>query len=199
MKVIVTGGLSGFGKQIVDSMQATSLSRRNGYDITKSEDIQRIVELSLECDVFVNNAFDGNPIEEWGQFGQVKLYYALHQAWKNANKSGYIFNIGSTGNKLPSSLAVLNDGYRSAKAALEYASKQGSLGFKKNEVKFKTTLINFDRLDTELSRSRLGWNGNGVKTDEVVEFMKLMTLNASNNMSVEEITFILNIFYKAEK
>jgi hypothetical protein len=79
------------------TLNGTSVSRTNGYDITNNEGIQKIVQESLKHNVFINNAFDGAPHEDWANFAQTNLYMAVYDAWKSANKSGVIINIGSVG------------------------------------------------------------------------------------------------------
>ena len=71
MKILVTGGNRGLGETIVKNLGADSISRENGFDITK--DVDKIVSKSLEYNVFVNNAFDGPPQEAHANFGQTLL------------------------------------------------------------------------------------------------------------------------------
>lgn len=192
MKFLITGGNRGLGKYLVEELNGTSISRSNGFDITK--DVDKIATLSLEYDVFINNAFDGPPHESHANFAQSKVYFAVYDAWKNANKSGYIFNIGSTGSK---SIVVPEprfNTYGVSKAALEHASKQGSMAFRKNEVPFKTTLVSFDRLDTELSRSRPNWTGNGIQMSDVLGLIKC-GLASGDNTCIDEVTIFCNLNY----
>ena len=65
-----------------------------------------------------------------------------------------------------------------------------------NIVAFKTTLITLDRLDTELSRSRPNWTGNGVNLNDISNFIKYAT-EVSQNTVVEEATFYVNFDHKA--
>jgi len=174
------------------TLNGTSVSRTNGYDITNNEGIQKIVQESLKHNVFINNAFDGAPHEDWANFAQTNLYMAVYDAWKSANKSGVIINIGSVGGKSIVAPEPRFETYRISKAALSHASKQGSQSFKQNKVKFKTTLITLDRLDTELSRSRENWTGNGINLDDVYNFIDYCT-NISNNTCIEEITLYCNL------
>lgn len=194
MKVLVTGGNRGLGLYLVQSLNGDSISRSNGFDITKN--IKEIAEKSLEYDVFVNNAFDGPPHEPWANFGQVNVLHAVYFAWAAAGKTGYILNVGSTGEK---SIVAPDPGfetYRVAKSALASASKQCTMAFKQNKVPFKTTLITLDRLDTELSRSRPSWTGNGIDLSDVTNFIKFAT-DCSRNTCIEEITFYCNLDFKA--
>lgn len=189
MKMLVTGGNRGLGQHLVDVFGADSASRANGFDI--NHNTQEIATLSLEYDIFVNNAFDGPPQEAWADFGQAQVYFAVYDAWKKAGKTGWIFNIGSVGEKTVVAPEPRFETYRVAKAALSHASKQGTQAFKQNLVKFKTTLITPDRLDTELSRSRPTWTGNGVSLTDISNFIQYAT-EVSPNTVVEETVFYVN-------
>jgi len=191
---LITGGDRGLGQVIAKCFDGVSISRQTGFDITKN--INDIVEQSLKYDVFVNNAFDGPPHEPWANFGQTNVYMAVYDAWKAAGKDGYIFNIGSIGNLSIVSPEPRFETYRVAKAALEHASYQGTQAFKQNHVKFKTTLINTDRLDTELSRSRPTWTGNGISCYEVANFITYALLTG-NNTCIQDIAFYCNLNYQA--
>jgi NAD(P)-dependent dehydrogenase (short-subunit alcohol dehydrogenase family) len=194
MKVLVTGGNRGLGKHLVESFGGDSLSRETGYDITKH--VKEIADKSVMYDVFVNNAFDGPPQESWANFGQVNVLEAVYDKWKQTGKSGYIFNIGSVGEKHVVAREPGFETYRVAKTALAHASKQCTASFKANHIPFKTTLITLDRLDTELSRSRATWTGNGVLLEDVATFIKYAT-GLSANTCIEEITFYCNLDYEA--
>ena len=194
MKVLVTGGNRGLGKHLVDVFAGTSISRSSGIDITK--DFKNISDISLEYDVFVNNAFDGPPQEEWANFGQVHVLEAVYDAWSKNNKVGHIYNIGSVGEKYVVAREPSFETYRVAKAALAHASKQCTASFKANQVPFKTTLITLDRLDTELSRSRATWTGNGINLNQVSNFIKYAE-TLDHNTCIEEITFYCNLEYEA--
>jgi NAD(P)-dependent dehydrogenase (short-subunit alcohol dehydrogenase family) len=189
MKMLVTGGNRGLGLTLVNHFNAVSISRQQGYDITKQA--KEIAEQSLEFDIFVNNAFDGPPHEPWANFAQTNLLYEIYQTWKANDKQGYIFNIGSVGEKSIVSPEPMFETYRTAKAALAHASKQCTAAFKNDLVKFKTTLITLDRLDTELSRSRPSWTGNGVDCKDVAEFIDYATM-IKPNTCVEEIILYVN-------
>ena len=194
MKMLVTGGNRGLGKHLVETFGADSVSRENGYDITKN--IKEIADKSIMYDIFINNAFDGPPQESWANFAQTNLYMAVYDKWKAAGKAGYIFNVGSVGGKHIVSPEPRFETYRISKAALEHASKQGTQAFKTNLVPFKTTLLTLDRLDTELSRSRPSWTGNGIHLNDISNFIEF-TKTMSPNACIEEITFYCNFDHKA--
>jgi NAD(P)-dependent dehydrogenase (short-subunit alcohol dehydrogenase family) len=190
MKVLITGGNRGLGLHLVQSLHADSLSRSNGVDITK--DHKSIGQISLQYDVVINNAFDGPPQESWANFAQVQVYLSIYDAWKEANKSGYIFNIGSCGSKAIVAPEPRFETYRISKAALEHASRQGTQAFKQNLVSFRTTLITLDRLDTPLSRSRSNWTGNGIALNDVEQFVRY-ALNVQTNTCIEEVSLYCNL------
>jgi NAD(P)-dependent dehydrogenase (short-subunit alcohol dehydrogenase family) len=194
MKMLVTGGNRGLGKHLVEEFASTSVSRTDGIDITR--DANAIAAMSLDYDVFVNNAFDGPPQEAWANFGQVQVYFAVYDAWRAANKTGWIVNIGSVGNKTVVAPEPRFETYRVAKAALAHASWQGTAAFKTNVVPFKTTLITLDRLDTELSRSRANWTGNAINLKAISNFIRY-TQTLDSNTCIEEITFYCNLDYEA--
>ena len=194
MKVLVTGGNKGLGLHLVDAFAGVSISRADGFDITKN--VEDIAKMSLDYDVFINNAFDGPPQESWANFGQSQIYFAVYDAWKAANKTGHVFNIGSVGEKTITAPEPRFETYRVSKAALSHASKQGTQAFKQNLVPFKTTLITLDRLDTELSRSRANWTGNGIELTDISNFIKY-AIAVQQNTVLEEATFYINFTYKA--
>ena len=194
MKMLVTGGNRGLGKHLVEVFGADSASRVNGFDI--NHNTHEIAVLSLEYDVFVNNAFDGPPQELWADFGQAQLYFAVYDAWKTAGKSGHIFNIGSVGAQHIVAPEPRFETYRVAKAALSHASRQGTQAFKQNQVQFRTTLVTPDRLDTELSRSRPTWTGNGIAVTDISNFIQY-AIAVSPNTVIEEATFYVNFEHKA--
>lgn len=78
MKIIITGHTRGIGKGLYDYFvgeghEVIGLSRSNGYDISKNQD--KIVEISSDCDLFINNAYQGNC--------QLQLLLALKNKVKN--------------------------------------------------------------------------------------------------------------------
>jgi len=195
---LVTGGSKGLGAAIVDHYDGISVARGSENklvaDITNSEDIELIAQESLKYDVFVNNAFDGPPGNPWANFAQTNLLLKVYDTWKANNKSGHIINIGSVGEKDIVSAEPDFERYRISKSALAYASKQATRAFKDNLVGFKTTLISPDRLDTELTRSRDSWTGNGISLDEMIRTIDYI-LSSPENTCVEDITLWVNYQY----
>lgn len=189
----VTGNNRGLGLSLGKHFAADGSSRASGLDITK--DIDKIVEDSLHFDVFINNAFDGPPDTEWANYAQTNLLMAVYKRWKELGKTGWIFNIGSVGEK---SIVAPNpefETYRVSKAALSHASKQCTQAFKQGLVPFRTTLITPDRLDTPLTRSRDNWTGNAVNCNDIITFIEWCINNQANTV-VEEVTLYVNLEYK---
>jgi|TARA_Y100001963_G_scaffold12284_1_gene15467 NAD(P)-dependent dehydrogenase (short-subunit alcohol dehydrogenase family) len=193
MKILITGGNRGLGKILATSLSADSISRQSGFDITK--DVNSIVDKSLDYDVFINNAFDGPPQEEWANFGQSQLLIKMFQKWKEKNKTGWIFNIGSIASDDNVSPNPDWETYRVSKKSLEAASLQCSRAFRNNEVSFRTTLIKPDRLNTDLARSRPNWTGNGINCKDIATFINYC-LDINKNTQIDQITISLNYDYK---
>jgi NAD(P)-dependent dehydrogenase (short-subunit alcohol dehydrogenase family) len=193
MKYMITGGSKGLGLAFVDYFKGDSYCRSNGYNITT--DIEKLAEKSLEYDVFINNAFDGPFQESWANFAQVNLLYTVADLWAQKNKSGYIINIGSVGSEVVTAPMPSFETYRISKVALKEHSRQWTRAFKENKVLFKTSLLTLDRLDTELTRSRASWTGNGLNTADICSYIELIT-NAQANTCVEEIIGWVNFDHK---
>ena len=193
MKYMITGGNRGLGAKFVEHFNGDSYSRINGYDITK--DINKIAQASLDYDVFVNNAFDGPFQEEWADFGQVKLLYAVAELWTKENKTGHIINIGSSGSESVVAPIPSFETYRVSKTALKEHSRQWTRAFKENKVFFKTSLLTLDRLDTDLTRSRPNWTGNGLNAADICSYIELI-INTQSNTCIEEIIAWVNLDHK---
>jgi hypothetical protein len=194
MKYMVTGGNRGLGLALCQKFNADSYSRSTtGHDIIK--DRVELAKISLDYDVFVNNAFDGPFQETWADFGQVKLLFEVASLWKTQGKTGWIINIGSSGSEDVVAPEPSWETYRVNKVALKHHSLQWTRAFKQNQVPFQTSLITVDRLDTELSRSRSTWTGNGVDLDDVIQMIDLC-INSRPNTCIGEISAWVNLDHK---
>lgn len=189
-RYFVTGNNRGLGLVLSEYFSADGCSRTAGFDITK--DIDRIVNESVHYDVFINNAFDGPPDTDWANYAQTNLLLAIYKKWKQINKQGWIFNIGSIGEKTIVAPDPEWETYRISKAALAHASKQCTQAYKQGLVNFKTTLITPDRLDTPLSRSRDNWGGSAVNCNDIVKFIDY-AVSLSGATCVEEISLYANL------
>ncbi len=195
MKMLVTGGNRGLGQVICQQFGATSASRSTGFDITRAADRERLAELSLDHDVFVNNAFDGPFQEPWADFGQTKLLWCVADLWRRHNRSGLIINIGSVGTESMVAPDPDWETYRVSKVALKQHSRQWTRAFKEDRVRFRTSLLTLDRLDTPLSRSRDNWTGNGLNTEHVCAYVALL-MHSEPNTCIEEIVAWVNLAHK---
>jgi short-subunit dehydrogenase len=88
--VAITGHTRGIGKGLTDyfiskGTKVKGFSLTNGFDISKKENIDRIIELTSECDLFINNAHC-----EYQQVEIAKLWQQQH--W---HSNHFIINISS--------------------------------------------------------------------------------------------------------
>ena len=92
MKIAITGHTSGIGLEIYNYFQnqgheCIGFSRSNGFDIAEKEARHEIVKQSVDCDIFVNNAYS--------DFDSCQLYVLqlMYHAWQGVDKT--IINISS--------------------------------------------------------------------------------------------------------
>jgi hypothetical protein len=85
--IAITGHTQGIGKCAFERLSPNIIgfSKSTGYDITNFSDRKRIIDESVNCDIFINNAT--------AEFGQTLLFLELFDAWKHTNKT--IINVGS--------------------------------------------------------------------------------------------------------
>ena len=89
MKIAITGHTKGIGKAIAGlyyTDEVVGFSRSNGYDISNISSIDSIVDASLNCEVFVNNAYYGTA--------QVDIFEKLLTHW-SSDPTKTIVNINS--------------------------------------------------------------------------------------------------------
>lgn len=143
MKALVTGGTSGFGLELVQSLgpESVGVSRASGHNLWKSTQRKEIVGLSLEFDAFVNFAH--------ADFMQTRLLYELADAWKDAGKGGHIFNIGSHATYDPPHILAK---WIVSKYSLDVANKQFCRMIEDKRLPFRMTLIRLGLLNTAMNR-----------------------------------------------
>ena len=190
---MITGGGRGLGLELSKWFSADNYSRHNGYDIIEQR--KAIADLSVNYDVFINNAYDGEFGVSCTAYGQVQLLTEVAMSWRANNKTGYIINIGGVGSEDTSTPFPGWESYNANKAALKHHSLQWSQAFRTGQVLFRTTLITVDRLDTPAGRARPTWTGNGVNLQDVVAQVELC-LNTAANTCVSEIITWVNLDHK---
>lgn len=77
MKIAITGHTSGIGMALFNHFEQSGnfvigFSRSNGYDISKVEDREKIIENTKDFDVFINNAYSNY---DDSQLEMLKLAY----------------------------------------------------------------------------------------------------------------------------
>jgi len=122
MKYAITGHSQGVGKRAFErlSPNVIGFSRSTGYDINDSVVRKRIVDLSLDCDIFINNATDN--------FAQTYMFLDIMEAWHD-NPTKTIINVGSRiaeVRTVPESHRHLSY-YHAEKSALKQFSTQYSM------------------------------------------------------------------------
>lgn len=192
-RYMITGGNKGLGLALSEHYKSDSYSRSNGFDIVTNT--QRIADISLNYDVFINNAYEGLNADTNLEFSQAKLLHQVAMLWKQHKKSGHIINIGGAPAEDINSPPTGWETYGVNKAALKYHSKQWSRAFRDHNVLFKTSLITVDRLDTPAGRNTESWTGNGHNLTNVISMVDLC-LNVANNTCIEEITAWVDLQYK---
>jgi short-subunit dehydrogenase len=87
--VAITGHTKGIGKSLAEKLSSQykvlGFSRSNGYDISKDEDLTRIINETLDCEIFVNNAYHFDQ-----QTKLAKLWEEAHR-----DKEHFIINVST--------------------------------------------------------------------------------------------------------
>lgn len=88
--IAVTGHTSGLGKGVYEHFQSLGynvkgFSKDNGFDISVKENVDRIIELTRDCDLFFNNAY-----HHYQQVEIARLWQQQHWSEKH-----YIVNTSS--------------------------------------------------------------------------------------------------------
>ena len=101
MKVVLTGHTSAMGEDIEDHLivknyDVVGVSRNTDYDLTKEEDVDRVVDMCLEADVFINLAHVGTV--------QALFLKLIDSKWTNKNRLKQVISIGSLVTKLDKEL-----------------------------------------------------------------------------------------------
>lgn len=142
MKYAITGHTYGIGKCAYDRLSPNIIgfARSTGYDITNANDRRRIVNESLDCDVFINNANFG--------FGSTHMLIEMARAWANRPEKK-IINVGS---RIAEVILPRTEMF-AEKHTLHYQAQKASLKATHNNllplVKCQMTYRWFDYVGTE--------------------------------------------------
>ena len=186
MKYMITGGNAGLGLVLCERFAGDSYSRGSGYDIVR--DCRDLSEISLDYDVFINNAYDGVLGDSWHGFGQTRLLHEVAMLWKELGKTGHIINIGGVGSEDTGAPFQDWESYNANKRALKHTSLQWTQAFRNSQVKFRTSLLTIDRLD----KNNIG---DGHDLSDIGDMVELC-LDVRPNTCVGEIKAWVNLDYK---
>ena len=182
---MITGGDRGLGMHLARRYNADTFSRSSGFDI--GQDARDLAALSLDYDLVINNAYDG--------FGQTLLLAAVADIWTTAGKAGTIINIGGVGSEDTGPPATGWQSYNAHKRSLKHLSLQWTAAFRANQVRFRTSLLTLDRLDTPLGRTTAEWTGAGVDLEDVYEMIELCR-SVRDCSCIGEIKIWVNLDYQ---
>jgi short-subunit dehydrogenase involved in D-alanine esterification of teichoic acids len=169
MKCAITGHTKGIGKALFDYFsgkgEVVGFSRTIGYDISKEIDRYKIVNLSDDCDIFINNAYsDLTPNS------QLELLRSIHEKWRDQEK--IIINISSR-------FTDSNHVYSVSKKAIDnYCS---------NAIRDKVYIINIKPGLTDTLRVR-DMQGSKMSVHQIVEVLEFILLKR-NQFRIHNITF----------
>ena len=111
MKIAITGHTNGIGKALFTTVgNAVGFSKSTNWDINDPINRTDIIKSIEDCDVFINNAFDG--------YAQCNMLFEVWKAWQHTDK--LIVSIGSDVTKYsmsPKRLEILD--YYNYKIALK--------------------------------------------------------------------------------
>ena len=101
MNVVLTGHTSAMGTFInmhllCKNYEVVGVSRDTGYDLTKEGEVDRVVDMCLEADVFINLAHIGTV--------QSLFLKLIDSKWTNKNRLKQVISIGSLVTKLDEEL-----------------------------------------------------------------------------------------------
>jgi len=176
-RVAVTGHTKGIGEEIFKYFQnkgysCFGFSRKNGYDVGKKEDRERIIEETKDFDIFVNNAC------VYHNDSQLYLLEDIYNTWAGIPK--IIINVSSrAGDFADGKHPFHNPVYADLKGRQDlFANTNNSLPW----------IINLKpgTIDTSLTKAREGPKMNVSGVSKILNFV----LDSENEFRVRSITFV---------
>lgn len=159
MKVLITGGTSGFGKEIVDFFGHGSLGLGRGNDWAL-QDIythEKIAEKSLEYDIFINYAFLSGEI-------QLSILQKVFEKWLENDKTGLIVNFGTINTYYQRT--TLNK-YAIQKAMVDEACRQMSKVCLSGGASFSLTNLRLGYLNMLKNIGKKYYTGSGISSTQI--------------------------------
>ena len=133
--------------------------------MNKEETIKEMAMISLGFDVVVNHAYTGN-------MSQYFMLRELYQIWYGEKKRGYIFHTGTQSTY--SMQWNVNDPYPDLKISSDELARKISKVCENNKTNFRCTNIRPAMLDTEKSRLKPHWQGNGVRGKDFIKIIEFL-------------------------
>ena len=133
-RIAITGHLNGLGKELY-----TKYKNSIGFDILEGYDIknpQNIINESQDCDIFINNAYDG--------FAQAELFKKLETDWYKPGR--LIINISSN-----AVLKKSNETYAQHKRELERVALKSTCRITTVRIGLMDTMLVSDRKEIKLN------------------------------------------------
>ena len=151
------------------------VSRANGYNLINDTDIQKLVDLSKNYEIFINSSLLKN-------FAQTTILQRVWTEWKASNKSGTIINFGSSADYFH---RADNKLYAVEKRALRDLCKNLSLHCTWHDSKIKVVYFAFGGVDTPKTKEQ--WPHFTVHSvQEICETVKWI-LDAPETMNIDEL------------
>ena len=95
-KILLTGHTSPMGKELYAHLskeyEVIGVSRESGYDLTKQEDVEKVVDMALDADLFINLAH----VES----AQSQMLIMINNKWNKESRLGLVISFGSLATKL---------------------------------------------------------------------------------------------------
>ena len=96
MKILMTGHTSPMGKELYAHLskehEVIGVSRESGYDLTKQEDVEKVTDMALDSDIFINLAHVSSA--------QSQMLLMINNKWNKESRLFLTISFGSLATKL---------------------------------------------------------------------------------------------------
>lgn len=166
MRVLVTGGTSGFGKELVDYFDPLSegIGRGNGWTLSDPGVYKSVSKKSLNFDIFINFAFIRGDI-------QLNILQSVFEKWTFECKKGLIINFGSINtyykmNKIST--------YAIQKSSLDEACRQMSKMGISGQTSARVTNLRPGYLNMKKNAGKPFYQGFGVSARQIGQIIQML-------------------------